>query len=904
MLHRKTRTAARIVIAAVFLLGGLAVVVPKGTALSSSDFTTVSANATDSPSRISMDQGGTKVGLVYEGTGALTLHFNLQSTPTGAWVQKTADITGAGTRLRDPILRFVPGTTSTWVVFAREHSAAVDDVWRTTDDGATWTNTLSVTSANVGPPTLDMDAVAGHVGITWVDNGVGNVHLKDSADGGVTWGPESCLTDSTSSPGVACSTTPAHGATGVAIRGGSASPTSGPVSWYVAFYMDFSGSFSARILQGDTSDFFPVPNLTTCDSTCIEQGTGTIGASGDRNEGMHMSSALGNLQTTYMVDVGSTNNDHRTIWTGLPGSGHGTTLLVGGTGEGGGANGLDGTNTGNAQNGFLAVYLVSTSVLTLRLRTSDTAQPSTVLSVGTSTVFDAVANATNVWVAYKDPTLGNIKVASAFIGTPALTVAVTNLVGYSMDNAGRTIVARTDGGTQVRTYGVSNLIQVASVATANCNRSDGVNAAQYGSDVYVTYLDCAVGGDSSAFKIRNSALGTPTFPCGQATGDVTNTAIVDVPNALGEIGTISDLNPSYIRTLGASRCGRIGSDEYASVGWTFSEIGTGSIGAWAVTYNSANDEAIDFESKQLDTSSNHAISQLCSWQDPATGKDYVAGSTLYGPTGVYEVVSSVTADSSGGGIAVPHLNLNQKFLNSGIYGAGRGISCSQDTLSLITANKLYVLANVTEPTIHELFHKDLGSPALVQRGVAQAGSANYFAYVDGSFIHIDNKTGVETGTEPIPAGTWRGMEFDNSGEHLAVFTATGITLYNTSALTCQRDNNCIALGGTGDDGQNAADSLTSSSTAACSTPICVDSDSAAAAGFTVAAFNGFLGVLMVGGISAGGYFALGRKAFIAGIFAVIGLLMAYFFGLVPLWVMILLGVGALAVIFISLQRGG
>src|SRR5688500_2689726 len=93
----------------------------------------------------------------------------------------------------------------------------------------------------------------------------------------------------------------------------------------------------------------------------------------------------------------------------------------------------------------------------------------------------------------------------------------------------------------------------------------------------------------------------------------------------------------------------------------------------------------------------------------------------------------------------------------------------------------------------------------VQRGLALTGSGKYLAYVDGPLIHVVNETGVETGDLEVPSGTWRGMEFDFSGENLAVFTSDFITVYATSNLTCELDENCAALGGTGDDGKNQGD---------------------------------------------------------------------------------------------------
>lgn len=83
--------------------------------------------------------------------------------------------------------------------------------------------------------------------------------------------------------------------------------------------------------------------------------------------------------------------------------------------------------------------------------------------------------------------------------------------------------------------------------------------------------------------------------------------------------------------------------------------------------------------------------------------------------------------------------------------------------------------------------------------------------------------------------------------------------------------------------------------------ICVDSANVPE-GFTVGTFSALLGVFLVAGISAGGYFALGRSPFVAGAFAIVGLILANILGLIPLWVIIVLVILGTATIFLAVKK--
>lgn len=91
---------------------------------------------------------------------------------------------------------------------------------------------------------------------------------------------------------------------------------------------------------------------------------------------------------------------------------------------------------------------------------------------------------------------------------------------------------------------------------------------------------------------------------------------------------------------------------------------------------------------------------------------------------------------------------------------------------------------------------------------------------------------------------------------------------------------------------------------------CVDSASVPE-GFTVAAFNGFLGVLLVAGVAVGGTVGVyGEKPStkisggVVGGFMLLGYLVAMYFGLLPLWPLVLVAVLATGAVVLKMKPGG
>lgn len=182
---------------------------------------------------------------------------------------------------------------------------------------------------------------------------------------------------------------------------------------------------------------------------------------------------------------------------------------------------------------------------------------------------------------------------------------------------------------------------------------------------------------------------------------------------------------------------------------------------------------------------------------------------------------------------------------------------------------------------------------------------------DGDYTEIFHRT--------VPAGL-QGAELKDSW--LIGKAAVGLGTTAVDDNTDQSDitnSTCIFdLSGesitTGSEGSDPGSFIPTQSsspttTSSCAGPFCV-TDAEAPEGFTAAAFNGFLGLVMVGMVAVGGVGAIAANnpgfrvgGLVVGIFAFIGYLMAYFFGLLPLWPIVAAVVVGAAILFGKFRSG-
>lgn len=399
------------------------------------------------------------------------------------------------------------------------------------------------------------------------------------------------------------------------------------------------------------------------------------------------------------------------------------------------------------------------------------------------------------------------------------TVLVNNLVGYSMDATGQNIIVRYNSGADVATYGTQDLTQIATAATG-CSRFDGVVTTNLEGEIWTSYAACQDNaGTVDTLRIRDGNLAIPTFytdDCEELREEdvedddlspVPATTDIHVPNNMQQMGTISDLAFDYRECINPPGAGL---STFAS--WTFSSSFDGWIGAFGVSYSSGltQPESYEEHAPAIDTSSAPLeVTDFCSWRGP-DGEDYIGGVSQDGVAAVYEVERDASVSALTG---QPDLDFEfiQKFRNSGPYSGSSGIACAQDKVAIQTPAEIRILTNVTTTPV--LLRTISNPPAVGARGLAFTGSGEYLAYVSASGIRVHQiDTGATTGVGATPTGTWRGMEFDFSGQNLVAFTNDQFVLFDAEEVTCELDNNCEQLGGIGDDETGPTGTSTSTPT--------------------------------------------------------------------------------------------
>lgn len=832
-----------------------------------------------------------------------------------SWALMSSDVTGDITHTLGDVIALDGGV---WGALLGTTGGSLQ-LWISEDNGATWANTHTV-GAFTGSIYQSGIATDGtRIAVAWKDGSAGKF-ASTLGSPWTTWTSTETISDNKGAPGVAGtaaltafdSIVPVVGGGGYDVWMTESGPTFGAVYhvestdgsfWTVPF--STTGAFPP--VDGSTMRMvaFNVPaGSGNCPGTWPGSNAVFLNAKGDsvmfRRVG---SGALAGL--SYFCRASSINlSGQSATLTAMPGSGS-TTYANNNRPQ------ADDNSAGD-----ITAYVDDTAGVG-RLFANGVLVHTTG-NLGPNAVHAVAVTGTQAFFVYVDASIGGQlrEIHADWFTTTAISVAVNDLVGYSMDNTGVTILARTDSGDTIESYGVLDLDQTSTVATADCSADgphfDGVNAANFNSGtvdtIYLTYVDCSPDGDSDAFRIREGDLLTsPTYGCNEATPNVEHSGLIVIPENLGEIGTISDLNPSY-----AGRCSDEGLDD-AAIGFSFSTVGTlaeggGKIGTVALVYNEgvvADDTDTDLET--ISSVAFPEVNQFCSWTNRDTGNDYMAG-VGNGPTKAFEIVSSIVQNPDGLGLEAD-VELNGQFSNSGQYGNAVGVACQGDNLVILKVDQVHFLGNISTSSEDVMpgWPKTING-ATRERGVAITGSGRFIAYVDGCMVTdtfcesgeilIYASNGTLTGSLTVPSGTWRGMEFDNSGEHLAVFTNDFITVYGTAEVTCVLTNSCAIDGGIGDGDLPPS---TPGGDGDCAAIFCPPADGIG--GISSSALLLFLGIVIVASFAASMSEKTASGAAGVALFALLGLFIAYALGFIPLWVVVALTIMGVATIFLGIING-
>lgn len=357
----------------------------------------------------------------------------------------------------------------------------------------------------------------------------------------------------------------------------------------------------------------------------------------------------------------------------------------------------------------------------------------------------------------------------------ASTVAVNNLVGFDIDRSGTTAIARTDGGTFIRTYGGNSLNAAGSTPTANCNQKDGVSSI----GTHVSYTDCDDAGNVDTLSIRSGTLGDPARPSGCVDECLENFKDTDIPDKLGELRDTKAFAYNY---GSRQEIGTFIDNSNVATVWFFSTE-DGHVGAYGhVAVNNLPDED-DTDLVLLDPASSPQIDSICGGRG-AGNEDILYGVTPNGATGAFRLDVSFTK-SSGARIA-PNVNLAELFRNTAGFGKGTAVACS--------FNGLFAVQHEVSGGAFEVHVIDVASGNVVNgpitvtspkiRGLAMDTPGEHLAYVDGTEAFIyDLEEDRVVANMTLPAGNFKSIHMDAQAQSIWIATDSSINRYEVFEAT-------------------------------------------------------------------------------------------------------------------------
>lgn len=376
-------------------------------------------------------------------------------------------------------------------------------------------------------------------------------------------------------------------------------------------------------------------------------------------------------------------------------------------------------------------------------------------------------------------------------------IPVNNLTQADVDNTGTIIIAREDAGETINTYNANSLGMLGTDSTPGCPIYAGVSSIRTSRDYFVSYGACdgptIDPGDVDILWVRSESLGTPNFLDGCGTEfckqnneqfDSVGGIPFNIPEDIHSLGTIAAIPYSFEE----STTGNL-NNGYAS--WTVSTL-SGEIGALGVSYNNAGADNGDRD--LVDVNPGSDIHAFCSWFNPKNDISYIAG-VSNGPTVIAEVSAEVDQDPFGNSDIVD-VEAGTIIQNTVPFGDATGIACTGHQSLVDVGNAVYLINITSTPTgVTPLGLIVPGYPVekagFTVNEIAISPSGLFAAWRDGTIIrlsHVINHTSITT--LPVPTGTWRGIEMDEKGGRVFVYTSDFITIHDVSAKTCQL--NCSA----------------------------------------------------------------------------------------------------------------
>jgi len=942
---------------------------------------------------------------------------------THAWTKITSDVTSGG--VFGGVAAFTPQSV---IVCTRQHilvsgvaigsTGAGKDIWRSSDGGATWTNTYTEANivqtkiSQVNGENLTMGVVSG-------TSNSGTLRFYITHDCGATWNHPASngirLEDNAGCP--TCN------------GNGLPLSTSAGNWWSIKRYHAGFTTFSSNLLAGvgsvDGGDFWTVTYASDGSLTPKNFFSNPDGFSGNPcgggSGGINSSPVIfaRGEATIYpqLFTCGSTATVGYRLFDGCdacvgaagPGAGYGGSILSGNGGPQRYAGdselvsactgtinvGLNPAVYANKRNeAIIAAYCTNTPTgFTIYYKASPTTPLATsytstnlipfVGASGQNDAFTAVMTDTHSYLIFSNSTNGG-RLELLSVDTPPIlatgpdnVISVTGLLDMRVDSFGTgAMIARlASPGPQIVTYNPSTLVQRA-VGTISCDdtKQHGIMAYMnaIGSN-YVAYADCTNTADRvNTLRIRSGSLSPPDLSqtvCTSGSGTWCVDDLITEPGAIlmtcpGSSSQELPGNADNMQNMlavpidysnGQSGLGGAFSPITAqtAIGFAFTDASNGNIGIWVDRPAAGgSNKSCGLELPFADPG-ELAGTTLCSWRDPTTKQDYLAGASQSGNSQVW--TATVDPKFNGGGGTAPNVQIvTRKSLQATPFSKLVALACPSNAAEnggdviIMKPDGTVWRISISGPTL-PIRWGGLSSPysTTVQglattHGLAMSGDGKWYAFIrDATHVAIGNATtGQITGMVLLPSGTFKAMAMDDTGQTLWVATQTNIASYNlqprnftTTApvspgtrctTTCYQinpdgsvadtlpndDGTCPAgyvlttVGGSQvcrfiDTGASAGQGTTNGGLPG------VDADEfAAAMGITKEAGGWLLGILLIGMLAFGAYMAFGRNTWAAGGGGVLGFGMSLAFGMLPLWFLLFVVLGLIVFLFLRMRGGG
>lgn len=532
-----------------------------------------------------------------------------------------------------------------------------------------------------------------------------------------------------------------------------------------------------------------------------------------------------------------------------------------------------------------------------------------------------------------------ITVGNVLSGNDIVTSRVFNgIVGMDVNPAGNTVIIRTGrdtnqtGGDYVRTLDANTVTGTSNMET-KCNRIHGVSSISG----YVAFWSCldqsSNGGLSenppavvSALSIRSPSLGAPTVPEICTQGSFCDSDILTVCTPCGQLAgddnkmihlTTVQQFPYDFTVNARDNCGTCANDDHVFTAFAVADT-DGNVGV--VTYAWINNQVDQSDIKLVPISAIRQVADsLCTVRDTDDTQYLYASSSVSNAMG-FRVEFETHPQSIFESPAIDVKSITTSFPGTSTTSNAEGIGCGQGTFAILTSGNLYLFKRgETAP-----YQTISGLTGVVAGGIAESYNGKWVGYIAGGRLHIagmDNATEFENA--PLPTGTFVSMHMQGAGCTAWIATNQVVSRYRLHDV-CPIDKGfienpgdiCIANGGTS--GSCNGTTVTKTTVGVVAGSGCGDHyDGEIRIGFTYVPISDWSNcasmatetvitiVMLIAVVYLVSFFFGGEPGKWANVsMSSLGYVASIYVWQAPVLPLIVLGIGAIALIFVMRGRGG